>query len=89
MVIEFPGLLQRLWEELFEAKHLKASFHNAGVCSLTTEAISKSSFAPCLPDILPPPESQTPKKGDQDALADTDTHLIHVKVKCCECFSKK
>ena len=86
---EFPGLLKRLWEESFEAKHLKAGFRKAGLCPLTTEAITKSSFAPSLPHTLPPPESQSPKKGDQDAGADTDTHLIHVQVKCCECFSEK
>ena len=86
---EFPGLLERLWEESFEAKHVKAGFRKAGLCPLTTEAITKSSFAPSLPHTLPPPESQSPKKGDQDAGADTDTHLIHVQVKCCECFSEK
>ena len=86
---EFPGLLKKLWEESFEAKHLKAGFRKAGLCPLTTENISKSSFAPSLPHTLPPHEPQTPKKGDQDTWADTDTHLIHVQVKCCECFSEK
>ena len=32
---------------------------------------------------------KSPKKGDQDAGPETDTHLIHVQVKCCECFSEK
>ena len=87
---EFPGLLKKLWEESFEAKHLKVGFRKAGLCPLTTENISKSSFAPSLPHILPPHEPQTPTKGDQAAWADdTDTHLIHVQVKCCECFSEK
>ena len=86
---EFPSLLKRLWGELFEVKHLKAGFRKAALCPLTTEAITKSSFAPSLPHTLPPPESQSPKKGDQDAGADTHTHLIHVQVKCCECFSEK
>ena len=87
---EFSGLLKKLWEESFEAKHLKAGFRKAGLCPLTTENISKSSFAPSLPHTLLPHEPQTPTKGDQAAWADdTDTHLIHVQVKCCECFSEK
>ena len=57
---------------------LKAGFRKAGLCPLTTEAIAKSSFAPSLPHTLPPTECQSPKKGDHDAGADTDTHLIQM-----------
>ena len=116
---EFPSLLEKLWEESFEAKHLKAGFRKAGLCPLSTENIPKSSFAPSLPHTLAPSESQTSTQGtatgtatgtttgtatgndagtdagaatgndaDTDAGA-TDTHLIHVKVSCCECYNEK
>ena len=42
-----------------------------------------------LPHTLPQPKSQSPKIGDQDPGTNKNTHLIHMQVKCCECFSEK
>ena len=157
---EFPGLLEKLWEESFEAKHLKAGFHKAGLCPLSTENISQSSFAPSLPHALAQSKSQAPTQGTDTGNATgtatstatgtaisnatgtatgtatgaatgaatgtamgnatgtatgtamgtatsyatgtamsnatgtatgvaTDTHLVHVKVSCCECYNEK
>ena len=73
---EFPCLLKRLWEKLFEAIRLKAGFRKAGLCPLTTEAIAKSSFPPSIPHTLPPPESQSPKKvtTTQGMIHSPDSH---------------
>ena len=130
------GLLEKLWEESFEAKHLKAGFHKAGLCPLSTENISQSSFAPSLPHALAQSKSQAPTQGTDTGNATgtatstatsaaagtatgaatgtatgtamgnatgtamgtatgtamsnaTDTHLVHVKVSCCECYNEK
>ena len=121
---EFPGLLEKLWEESFEAKHLKAGFRKAGLCPLSTDNISQSSFAPSLPHAPAQSKSQAPTQGTDTgdakgtatstatgaatgtamgnatsaatgtATSNTtgtatgvaiDTHLVHVKVSCCEC----
>ena len=85
---EFFSLFEKLLKESFDAKHLKAGFYKAGLCPLTAENISKSSFTPSLPSTIPPHKSQTPEKVDQDVGADTDSHVVHVQDRCCKCCSE-
>ena len=73
---EFPGLLKTLWETCFKAEDLKAGFHKTGLCPLSKDSISKSSFAPSLPYTFPSQEPQTPIEM-QNSATGTDTHIVH------------
>ena len=70
----FPSLLGRLWEESFQAEHLKAGFRRAGLCPLSKDAIPKSCYGPSLPQVPLTPIAQ-------DTECDSTDHTVHVAKK--------